>query len=76
MGHLSLWELCWGTWRHKRRLWRWAPLSMGTSLKKTLEEGSFDGGLYVEEGSGKGVSPYKGPIGEHGEGGSLSNRNF
>jgi len=28
-----------GTWRHKRRLWRWAPLSMGVSLGN-LGEGS------------------------------------
>jgi len=27
-----LWELCWGTWRCKRRLCIWAPLSMGASL--------------------------------------------
>jgi hypothetical protein len=30
------------TWRHRRRLWRWAPLSMGASLG-TLEEGSYAG---------------------------------
>jgi hypothetical protein len=28
-----------GTWRRKRRLWRWEPLSMGTSLGN-LEVGS------------------------------------
>jgi len=30
--------------------------------------GSHDGGLCVEEGSGTGVSPYRGFIGGHGEG--------
>jgi hypothetical protein len=61
-----------GTWRNTRRLWRWAPLSMGA----LLGEGSYagGGGLCVEEGSGTGVSPYRGPIGEPGEGGpSTSN---
>jgi len=33
-----------------------------------LEEGSYDSSLCVEEGSGMGVSPYRGPIGEPGEG--------
>jgi hypothetical protein len=28
-----------GTWRHKRRLWRWAPLSIGDPLGKL--EGRF-----------------------------------
>jgi hypothetical protein len=49
-----------GTWRHKRKLWRCAPLSMRASLGN-LEEGSYAGGLCVEEGSGTGVSLYKGP---------------
>jgi hypothetical protein len=40
-----------------------------------LGEGSYAGGLCVEEGAGMGVSPYKGPIGEAGEGGP-SIRNF
>ena len=57
-----------GTWRHTRRLWRWAPLSMGASLGN-LGEGSYAGDLRVEEGSGMGVSPYRSPIGEPGEGG-------
>ena len=46
------------TWRCKRRLWRWAPLSMGASLGN-LGKGSYAGGLRVEEGSGTGVSPYR-----------------
>ena len=57
-----------GIWRCRRRLWRWAPLSMGTSLEN-LEEGSYAGGLCVEEGSGMGVSPYMGSFGEPVEGG-------
>ena len=36
-----------------------------------LEEGSYAGGLYVEEGSGTGVSLCRGPVGEPGEGVSL-----
>jgi hypothetical protein len=36
---------------------------MGTSLGN-LEEGWYAGGLYVEEGSGMGVSPYRDPTGE------------
>ena len=40
---------------------------MGASLGN-LEEGSYARGLYVEEDSGTGVSPYRGPIGEPGEG--------
>jgi len=56
-----------GTWRCKRRLWIWAPLSMGASLGN-LGEGSYAGGLCVEEGSGMGVSPYRGPVGGPGEG--------
>jgi len=48
-----------GTWRCKRRLWRWAPLSMGASLGN-LGEGSYAVGLCVEESSGMGVSPYRG----------------
>jgi hypothetical protein len=57
-----------GTWRCKRRLWIWAPLSMGTSLGN-LGEGSYAIGLCVEEGSGMGVSPYRGPVGGLGVGG-------
>jgi len=41
---------------------------MGTSLEN-LEEGSYAGGLCVEEGSGMGVSPYMGSFGEPVEGG-------
>ena len=52
-----------GTWRRKRRLWRWAPLSMGASLGN-LGEDSYARGLCVEDGSLMGVSPYRGPIGE------------
>jgi hypothetical protein len=52
---------------------------MGTSLRGGLvgkpEEGSYAGGLHVEEGSGTGVPPYRGPVGEPGEGG-LSTGNF
>jgi hypothetical protein len=59
-----------GTWRHKRRLWRWAPPSMGASLGN-LGEGSYASGLCVEEGCGMVVSPYRDPIGEPGEGGSI-----
>jgi hypothetical protein len=33
-----------------------------------LEEGSYAGDLYVEEGSATGLSPYRGPVGEPGEG--------
>jgi len=50
-----------GTWRHKRRLWRRAPLSIGASLGN-LGQDSCDRGLCVEEGSGTGVSTYRGPI--------------
>ena len=57
-----------GIWRHKRRLWRCAPLSMGASLGN-LGEGSYARGLCVEEGSGMVVSPYRGLIGGPGEGG-------
>ena len=56
-----------GTWRRTRRLWRWAPLSIG-ALLGNLGEVSYTGGLCVEEGSGRGVSPYTGSIGEPGEG--------
>jgi len=67
-----MWSICVygssvkGTWRRKRRLWRWAPLSMGESLVN-LGEGSYAGGLCVEEGSGMGASPYRGPVGGPGE---------
>jgi len=33
-----------------------------------LGEGSYAGGLCVEESSGTGVSPYRGPVGGPGEG--------
>jgi hypothetical protein len=62
-----------GTWRCKRRLWRWAPLSM-EALLGNLGEGSYAGGLCME-GSEMGVSPYRGPIGGSGKGG-LSTGNF
>ena len=52
---------------HKRRLWRYAPLSLGASLGN-LKEGSYTGGLCVEEGSGTGVSPYRAPNEEPEEG--------
>jgi len=71
-GGLQKWSICLyrssvkGTWRHKRRLWRWAPLSMGASLGN-LGEGSYAGALCVEEGSGMGLSPYRGPVGGPGE---------
>ena len=52
----------------------WEPLSMEASLGN-LGEGSYARGLCVEEGSGMGVSPYRGPIGGPGEG-VLSTRNF
>jgi len=44
---------------------------VGASLGN-LEEGSYTGGFCVEEGSGMGVSSYRGPIGEHGEGGTFT----
>jgi len=56
-----------GTWRHKRRLWRRAPLSIGASLGN-LEEDSYDRGLCVEDGSGTGVSTYRGLVEESGRG--------
>jgi hypothetical protein len=40
---------------------------MGASLGN-LGEGSYAGGLYMKEGCGTGVCPYRGPIGEPGEG--------
>jgi len=46
---------------------------MGTSilggLAGNLGEGPYAGYLGVEEGSGTGVSPYRGPVGAPGEGG-------
>jgi hypothetical protein len=60
-----------GTWRHKRRLWKWAPFPQGgggPSLAN-LEEGSYAGGLCVEEGSGMGVSQYRGLDGDLRRGG-------
>ena len=56
-----------GTCRCKRKLWRWAPPSMGAS-SGNLGEDSYAGDLCVEEGSGMDVSPYRGPIGEPGGG--------
>ena len=56
-----------GTWRCKRRLWVWAPHSMGVLLGK-LGEGSHAVGLCVEEGLETGVSPYRRPIGGPWEG--------
>jgi hypothetical protein len=55
-------------------LWRWAPLSLGASLGN-LGEGSYVSGLCVEEGSGMGISPYRGPVWGPGERG-LSAGNF
>ena len=52
---------------YKKALER-APLSVGASLGN-LGKGSYARGLCVEEGSGMGVSTYRGPIGEPGEGG-------
>jgi len=47
-------------------------LEKGTSfhggLWGNLEAGSYDEGLDVEEGSGTGVSTYRNPVGEPGEG--------
>jgi len=40
---------------------------MGAMLGN-LGEGSYAGGLCVEEGSGRGLSPYRGPVGGPGEG--------
>jgi hypothetical protein len=56
-----------GTWRHKTQLWRLAPLSMGASMEN-LGKGSYARGLWVEEVTGTGVSPYRGPIQRSGEG--------
>jgi hypothetical protein len=53
-------------WRCKRRLWRRAPLSIGSSLGN-LGEGSYARGLCVEEGFGIGVSPYRGTVWGAGE---------
>jgi len=47
---------------------------MGASLGN-LGKGSYAGGLCVEEGSGTGVSPYRGPIWGPGEGGP-NTRNY
>jgi len=56
------------TWRCKRRLWIWAPLSMGASLGN-LGEGSYAGDLCVEQGLGR-VSLHIGaPLGDLGRGG-------
>ena len=75
MEHLSLYgSSVRGIWRCKRKLWRWAPPSMGAS-SGNLGENSYARGLCVEEGSGMGVYPYRGPIGEPAEG-DLSSRNF
>jgi hypothetical protein len=38
------------------------------ALLRNLEEGSYAGGLCVEEGSGMGVAPCRGPVGDPGEG--------
>ena len=46
------------------------------ALLRNLGEGSYAGGLCVEVGSGMGVSPYRGSIGEPGEGGGPSSGNF
>jgi hypothetical protein len=46
------------------------------ALLENHEEGTYARGLCVEEGSGTGVYPYKGPIGEPGERGGLSTGNF
>ena len=54
------------TWRRTRRLRRWAPLSMGASLEN-LGEGSYVGGLCVEEGSETADAPHGGPLGTWGE---------
>jgi len=52
---------------------------MGTSFHGGLtgkpERGSYARGLCVEEGPGTSVSPYRGSIGEPGEGGPFT-RNF
>jgi len=53
---------------------------MGTSFHGSLAgkpgKGLIGQGLCVEEGSGMGVSPYKGPVGGPGEGGGPFTRNF
>jgi hypothetical protein len=64
-----------GTWKCKRRLLRWTPLSMMASLGN-LGEDSYAGGLCVEEGSGMGVSPYKSSLGGPGGGRGPSTGNF
>jgi len=56
-----------GTWRCKRRLWKWAPLSVGVSLRN-LGEGSYAKGLCVEKVLGC-VSLHIGaPLGDLGRG--------
>ena len=60
-----------GILRCKRTLWRWAPPSTVASFGN-LGEDSYAGGLCVEEGSGMGVSPYRGPIVEPGKGGTFT----
>jgi len=56
--------LYWGPWRMcKGRLWKWAPLSIGSPL------GNLEGGLYTEdferwmkEGSRGGASHFRGAL--------------
>ena len=62
MEHLSLQEHFWGNLEAYKK-----ALEMGTSFHGAslgnLGEDSYAGGLCVEEGSGTGVSPYRGPVG-------------
>ena len=69
MEHLSLWKLCWGTWRFKRRLWIWAPLSMGGSLGN-VGDGLYAGTYVWKKVLGQ-VSLHIGaPLGDLGRGGT------
>ena len=61
-----------GTWRHTRRLWRWAPLSIGASLGNLREGSSYAGGAggYVWKKVPEQVSLHIGaPLGNLGRGG-------
>ena len=67
MEHHSLRELCWVNLEAYKK-----ALEKGTSFHRAslgnLEEGSYAGGLGVEEHSGTGISPHRNPVGEPGEG--------
>jgi len=73
-GHLFPWGPRWETWdrTHMPGAYVWKKVLGRVSqhigaLLRNLGEGSYARGLCVEEGSGMGVSPYRGPTGEPGE---------